>query len=132
MILRYTYFSTSEDIIDQEPLIDKLPADKVKWLSKEELYKKTAFIESIWPFNTKYEKIPLVAIDDSNTEYDVKFYFTEDEYKILQKDAPLLVPYLLILKDRLALDENGNLYDIDEDQPKTFTWYSFGIIAYFN
>lgn len=132
MILRYTYFSTSEDIIDQEPLIDKLPADKVKWLSKEELYKKTAFIESIWPFNTKYEKIPLVATDDSNTEYDVKFYFTEDEYKILQKDAPLLVPYLLTLKDRLALDENGNLYDIDEDQPKTFTWYSFGIIAYFN
>lgn len=132
MILRYTYFSTSEDIIDQEPLIDKLPADKVKWLSKEELYKKTAFIESIWPFNTKYEKIPLVATDDSNTEYDVKFYFTEDEYKILQKDAPLLVPYLLTLKDRLALDENGNLYDIDEDQPKTFTWYLFGIVAYFN
>lgn len=123
MILRYNYFKNK---IDHEKELEKLSEDKIKYISNEELEELAGtFTESILKFNTKYEKLPLVLKPGTTNTFEVKINFTQEEYNIIKKENPTFASILYSYKDRLALDKDGNLYDIDDTLPKSFQWYLY-------
>ena len=123
MILRYKYFN---NIVDHENELKNLSKDKIKYISNKKLEELTGmFSESIIKYNTKYKEIPLVIKPGFTNIYEVSFYFTEEEYKEIKQENPSFAEILFSFKDRLAINEKGELYDIDENQPKEFQWHSF-------
>ena len=125
MYLRYNYLEI-RGIIDHEAELVNVPEDKIIYMSKEELIENTgSFGETIWSFNKKYEELPLVEEPKDTTKHGVNFYFTEEEYSQIKTLNPGFAAILFQFYDRLAVDEDGNLYDIGDDQEKTFKWYSF-------
>ena len=126
MFLRYKYFS---DGIDHEAALADLSADKIKYINKKELSTLAgqANTETIWEFNTIFKELPLVVKKDGSTEFETTFLFTQDEYDQIKEENPFFAGILYSFKDRLAVDEDGNLYDIPDDQPKSFQWYSFSV-----
>jgi len=129
MIIQYKYFD-DQDIIDQEDpsLFIDIPEDDIIYLDKAYLTSKN--LEFLIPYFSKYTNtFPLLKTPGTEIEYSACLFFTEDEYTVLKDQQNHdFTNGIYHSIDRLALDENGVLYDISEEEPKSFKWYVYNLI----
>ena len=122
MHLRFNYF---EHEIDHEALIDTVPAED-KWVIDFNEFKNLAgtFADTISRY-MKTEDYTLLKDPKKLGNFQVGFYFNETEYAEIKKYDPEFSKFLYHYLDRLAEDDEGNLYDIDDQEPTSFNWYCY-------
>ena len=122
MILRYNYFGNE---LDHEALIDTVPAED-KWIIDFNKFESIVGIFAI-TINKymKYDEYTLIKDPEKLGNYQIDFYFTKEEYNQIKKYDPDFAQYMYHFLDRLAIDEEGNLYDIDDQEPASFDWYCY-------
>lgn len=130
MIIQYAYFDR-QGIMDQEDpsVIEGVPQEDVIYLNTEE-YLNSHDLSMLIPYFSKYtDTFPVLKTPDTENEYSAYLYFTIEEYAELKKNQNSYFNNGIYCSlDRLAIDDEGNLYDIPEEEPKTFRWYIHKIV----
>lgn len=125
MYLRYNYF---QDELDHEALLDDVPSSD-KWEMPFAKFSDVVGTFSITIINYIEEKgyDSAILLKDRNVlgNYQVGFYFTTEEYLDIKEKDPEFAKYMYHYQDRLAVDDEGNLYDIDDQEPASFDWYCY-------
>lgn len=122
MILRYNYFG---DELDHEALIDTVPEGD-KWVIDFDKFEEIVglFAQTINKY-MKYDEYTLIKDPQKLGHYQIDFYFTKEEYAQIKKYDPDFAGFMYHFLDRLAIDDEGNLYDIDDQEPASFDWYCY-------
>lgn len=125
MILRYNYLN---DELDHEALIDTVP-NKFKYTVSFETFKEIVgdFADTIIPYleAKDYTDVILIRDPENIANYQIAFYFVQEEFNEIKKNDPNFARYMYHFVDRLAIDDEGNLYDIDDQEPASFDWYCY-------
>lgn len=123
MHLRYDEYFRGAKEIDHEKLLTEVPK-KDKIYKTFEQFESDAFISTIKSISSR-EGFYFIKKGKESNLFTVQFLFNSSEVEQLQELNPTFVNCLYHFSDRLAEDENGELYDIDEQKGKNFEWWMY-------
>lgn len=122
MHARYKYFSNK---VNHEELLDTVPEEHKYIITFDKFEEIVGIFANTIKLYLDSDEILLLLNPQNLNTYQIGFFFTQDEFNQIQSIDPNFAKYLFKFLDRLAVDENGELYDIDENEPASYPWYCY-------